>query len=144
MGFFKTIGSKLKRAISIKNLINVGTGNFSAVGQDLLRISTSQDPNAKKNSPVIPNLVPNDTVIPPMIQSILEVQGAKQANKLTQTLAGIPAVQDTNSFLSGVYLQSMWLKYKTMIIGIASAFLVIVLLKKFVFHSSIRKGVRKS
>lgn len=143
MGFIKTIGSKLKRAISIKNAINTVTGNFSAVGKEVLRVSTTKDPNAKKNSAPVKNL-PANTVIPPMIQSILEVKGAQQAQKITNTLAGIPAIQDANSFLSGIYIKSLWLKYKTTIIGIASVALVILLLKKFVFSSSSKRGVRKS
>lgn len=161
MGFFKTIGSKLKRAISLKNVVRTVTGNFSAVGKDILRVSTTSAPKKVNVNPIqktstnstpvfnssidksIFNL-PANTTIPPMIQSILEVQGNAQAQRMTESLAGIPAVQDTNSFLSGVFIKSLWLKYKTMIIGIASVLLVFILLKKFVFSSSSKGGVRKS
>jgi hypothetical protein len=48
MSIFKTIGSKLKRVISLKNVISAATGNFTAVTADMARVMTTKSPSELK------------------------------------------------------------------------------------------------
>lgn len=46
-GFFKSVGNKLKRVVSVKNLVRGVTGNISAIGEDVSRVIKSDDPKKK-------------------------------------------------------------------------------------------------
>lgn len=139
MGFFKSIGNKLKRVVSIKNLTNAVTGNFTAIGKDVVRVATTSDP---KKSPSVPDttIVPLGYTLPQPVQEVLKAQDEKYKTNVINSVASIPVVQDTNSFFSKVYLQSMWLKYKNWIIGFLCV-VGVILLWKFAFSK--KKSTRR-
>lgn len=139
MGFFKNVGNKLKRVISIKNLFNGVTGNFSAIGKDVVRVATTTDP--KKGVSVIDtSVVAKGFGLPPQVEQVLKSQEQIYAKNIVSSVASIPVVQDANSFMSKLYIQSMWLKYKNWIIGFLITLAVILFLRKFVFS---KKNNRK-
>jgi len=122
MGFFKKIGNKIKRAVSIKNLTRAVTGNFSAVGEDLLRIARTEDPNAKQKTdstgayPISQNFQ-----VPEFVNESLDTVGRNFSNNLTTKMANSPLVRknvaDVNQFVFSVWWKATWTKYKKWIIG---------------------------
>jgi len=116
MGFFKSIGNKLKRVISIKNLVRGVTGQFGAIGADAIRVATTTDPKKGKSVPDA-TLIPVNYAIPAPAMDVLNAQGSIFAKKVVDSVAGVPVVQNTNAFMSKIYIQSMWIKYKNWIIG---------------------------
>lgn len=136
MGFFKSIGNKLKRVVSIKNLVNGVTGNFSAIGSDVKRVMTTADPKKPVNT-----LTDVNFTVPQPVQDVLKTQDSLYKTNLVKSVASIPLVQDANTFMSKLWIQSQWLKYKNWIIGFLVVVLSFVLLRKFVFkkHSDGRK-----
>ncbi|RTY69688.1 hypothetical protein [Flavobacterium sp. LB2P53] len=139
MGFFKSIGSKLKRVVSLKNLVRGVTGNFTAIGEDVVRVATTSDPK-KGLSLVDTTLVPSGYTIPEPIQDILKSQDSSYRTNVINSVASIPVVQDANSFMSKLWIQSQWFKYKNWIIGFLSV-LSVFLLWKFVFSK--KKNTRR-
>lgn len=132
MGFFKNIGSKLKRVISIKNLTNVATGQFGAVAKDALRVATTNAPTSKGAGFTPDNMFLNPSLQVP--QSVIDVADAKGKvfyNKVTKTIADEPAVQNVSDFFTKTYLQSMYEKYKTWVILIFVAVVSFILYKVF-------------
>jgi hypothetical protein len=157
MGFFKSIGNKLKRVVSIKNLTNVVTGKFSAVGADILRVTKTKSPAvikaeqeaaAKANMPlsvssVDTSLVPANATLPVQVQEVLAQADANYQTNLINSVAAIPAVQDVNTFLSKLYLQSMWTKHKNWIIGFIVAVILFFVGKKLFFSKGSKGGSRR-
>ncbi|MBF2709252.1 hypothetical protein [Flavobacterium soyangense] len=115
MSIFKTLGTKIKRVVSIKNIINAGSGQFTAIAKDAQRVLTSVDPKKKTSETVF-----KDFDIPSPVNDYLTVVGAKQNERLTSSLANSKIVQDNvskvNGFFSSVWLKANWIKYKTWII----------------------------
>jgi hypothetical protein len=139
MGIFKKLGSKLKRVVSIKNLVNGVTGNFSAIAKDAIRVATTEAP-VKNNAGVVQNAGAVDTtflkpdyVIPPVAMDVIEGQGKAFGAKVATAVAKETAVQGTTSFFTSVYLQSMYQKYKTWIT------LFFALLGAFILYKVLRK-----
>lgn len=145
MGFFKSIGSKLKRVISIKNLTNVATGNFSAVGKDVLRVaSTTVKKDANGNSVIVPNgLSKTPVVIPQEVSDILDAQGQKTQKQLVTALAKNDSFSNATTFLTKAWIQAQWLKYKNWLIGLGVAILMFILVKKTMFSGKSRKSGRR-
>lgn len=136
MGFFKSIGNKLKRVVSIKNLVNGVTGNFTAIGSDVKRVMTSEDPKKK----AVNTLTDVNFTIPQPVQDVLKAQDATYKTNVLNSIASIPVVQDANTFMSKLWLQSQWLKYKNWIIGFL-AVLTVFLVWKFGFSK--KKNTRR-
>lgn len=132
MGFFKDVGNKLKRVVSLKNVVRGVTGNFSAVGEDVKRVMTTPDP--KKGVAVQPvnSLTDPQFTIPQPVQDVLVSQGVKYQDTLAQKLGANKSVQDANTLFTKVWFQSQWQKYKNFIIGLG-AVLSVFLLWRFVF-----------
>ena len=127
MGLFKQLGSKLKRVISLKNLVNVGTGNFSAVAKDAVRVATSNAP-VKKGDPftVDTTFLKPDYIIPVPAMDVIEGQGKVFGSKVSTIIAKQSAVQNTNDFFTKVYIESMYMKYKNWIMVAVAIFVSIV------------------
>ncbi|CAN1538311.1 hypothetical protein MCETHM1_01652 [Flavobacteriaceae bacterium] len=117
MGFFKDVGNKLKRVVSLKNVVRGVTGNFSAVADDVKRVMTTQDPRTVKNAVAVNSLTDKNFVIPEPVQDVLKAQDSTYQQNLVKSIASIPAVQDANTFMSKLWIQSQWLKYKKWIIA---------------------------
>lgn len=121
MGIFKKLGAKLKRVVSIKNLVNGVTGNFGAIAKDAVRVATTADP-VKNSAGVVQNSGVQDTSflkpnysVPPVAMDVIEGQGKAFGAKVANLVGSQSAVQNTNSFFTKVYLESMYQKYKTWI-----------------------------
>ncbi|TRX06196.1 hypothetical protein [Flavobacterium gawalongense] len=141
MGFFKSVGNKLKRVVSMKNLVSGVTGNFSAIGKDIVRVATTTDPK-KGKSVVDTSVVAKGFQLSPQVEQVLKSQEQIYADNIVNSVASIPAVQDANSFMSKLYIQSMWLKYKNWFIGLGAVVFVFVLLK-FVFSKKNNRRTRR-
>jgi hypothetical protein len=145
MGFFKSIGTKLKRAISIKNLSNLATGNFSAVGQDLIRVATTEkvkDANGKVT--IVPNgFSKTPVVLPEPVKEFLDVKGKEMYKKTTDALAKTDAAQNATDFVTTIALKSFWNKNKNYIIGLITAIILVVSLKMSFFGKR-RKGGKRT
>ncbi len=116
MSIFKTIGNKLKRVISLKNVISAATGNFTAVAADAKRIMSTPDP--KRKTPASQVVLPLE--IPKEVNDIIESQGAIYQNTLSKKIAASKLVQsnvnDANSLFTKIWWQATWQKNKTLII----------------------------
>lgn len=111
MGFFKKIGSSLKRVVSLKNVVRGVTGQFGAIAQDAVRIATTDAPvKDSAPAPVVQN-----PIIPQPINDILDAQGANFSKKIVQEVAKTDTAQDATSFLAKIGMESMYQKYKTWI-----------------------------
>lgn len=129
MGFFKKIGEKVKRVASLKNAIGLVTGNYLGVAKDAMRIATTNKPVKTAGEPTVltpdTTFLPENYQLPQTMQKVLEVKGAEQQQKAVNFIASNTAVQNTASqatgFMSKVYIQAMWLKYKGWIIAGAIA-----------------------
>jgi hypothetical protein len=144
MGFFKNIGSKLKRVISIKNLTNVATGQFGAVAKDALRVATTNAPVKKGAGTTVDTTFLNpNTQIPPQAMSVIEGQGKVFGAKVSQAISGEPAVQNVADFFTKTYLQSMYEKYKTWVILIFVSVVSLILYKVLGKKKSTRARVRR-
>lgn len=119
MGFFKDIGNKLKRVVSVKNLVRGVTGNFSAIAEDAKRVMTTEDP--KKVAKQVNSLTNKAFEIPQPVTDIVKQADANYQANLVASVASIPAVQDANAFMSKLWIQSMWGKYKTQILLIGGS-----------------------
>lgn len=134
MGFFKKIGEKVKRVVSINNIMAAATGNFTAVAKDALRIATTNAPT-KDNSTFTPDnsIVPVNTVIPDPVQNILTAKGAQQQQKAVDFFATKPQVQDganqMTGFMTKVYWQSMWLNHKNTILAVGGVIVAFIVYK---------------
>lgn len=145
MGFFKSLGSKLKRVISIKNLTNVATGNFSALGKDVLRVATTE---VKKDSNGVTSIVSNGlsktpVVMPQTVSDILDAQGQKTSKQLVSALATNDSFSNATTFLTKAWLQSQWLKYKNWLIGLGVAIIMFLVVNKTMFSGKSRKSGRR-
>lgn len=141
MGFFKNVGNKLKRAVSLKNLVRGVTGNFSAVGEDVSRIIRTEDP--KKAKAQAPNVLTDSAFqLPKPVVDVLNTQDSIYKENLINSVASVGAVQDANSFMSKLYIQSMWLKYKNWIIGFVIVLSAFLLIRKFFFKKTTARRKR--
>lgn len=139
MGFFKSIGNKLKRAVSLKNLTRAVTGQFSAIGSDVVRIASTTDPS-KSKSVVDTTVVPLGYTLPPQVQDVLKQQENIYQKNVIDSVSSIPVVQDANSWMSKVYIQSMWMKYKNWVIGLGVVLLLVFGLRRLTRK---KKNVRR-
>lgn len=126
MGLFKKLGSSLKRAISIKNITRAATGNFSAIGKDVLRIASTEDPKEVRKkqaealakgqtytpAPVVPIEMPNE------VQVILDSKGAIVKKQVQEKLANSETVQNASSLAINTMVLAYWQKYKAWFIGL--------------------------
>lgn len=127
MGFFKNVGNKLKRVVSVKNLFNGLTGNFTAIGSDVQRVISTSDPKKSVNK-----LTDASFTIPQPISDILSAQDENYNTNLIKSVSDLKPVQDVNTWFTKVWLESQWVKYKTWIIGFLSV-ISFFILWKFVF-----------
>lgn len=130
MGIFKKLGTKLKRVVSVKNLINVGTGRFDLVAKDAVRVATTEAP-AKKGDPYTPDVtfLKPTFQIPAPAMDVIEGQGKAFGAKIVTAITKESGVQNTSDFFTKVYLESMYLKYKTWIMVVVAAIVGFVLYK---------------
>lgn len=129
MGFFKSVGNKLKRVVSVKNLVRGVTGNFSGIAEDAKRIMTTEDP--KKVAKVVNSLTNKSFEIPQPVTDIIKQADANYQANLINSVASIPAVQNANAFMSKLWFQSMWGKYKTQILIVLGAVVAFLLYRRY-------------
>lgn len=121
MSIFKTLGQKIKRVVSIKNVLNAATGNFTAIASDAKRVLTTQAPIKKGsvNTPIEKTFVSYDT--PSFVNDILTVKGKDFNQRLIKTVSSSNLVQDnigqTNGFFAQIWANATWIKYKTWFIA---------------------------
>ncbi|MFV8389806.1 hypothetical protein [Flavobacterium sp. LB1P71] len=139
MGFFKSIGNKLKRVVSVKNLVNGVTGNFSAVGADVVRVASSEDPKRKVTQPVNTLTQKGSVLSTPVVDMLANADKTYQDN-LIKSVAELKPVQDANTWFAKLFAKSQWEKYKNWIIGFGAVVSVFVLWK-FVFSK--KQNTRK-
>lgn len=134
MSIFKTVGNKLKRVVSLKNVINGVTGNYSAIALDAKRVLTTKSPSELKKEAdaklagqsYAPQEVAYSTFeIPSMVTTALDNAGSKQASATISKLASSKLAQDNinpaNAFLSKLWFQTTWEKNKTIVIVVGVA-----------------------
>lgn len=116
MGLFKKLGSSLKRVISIKNITRAATGQFGAIGKDVLRVVSTEDPKEVRKkqaealakgqtytpAPVTP------IEMPIVVESVLNSEGDKFSKKLVTEVAKNESVQNATSLLTKVGLEAFW------------------------------------
>lgn len=73
--------------------------------------------------------------MPVPVVEALNVQDAKYKDNLINSVASVGVVQDANVFMSKLYIQSMWLKYKKWIIGTVIVLASFLLIRKFFFKN---------
>ena len=156
MGFFKSIGKKLKRVVSLKNLTRAVTGQFSAIGKDVIRVATTNSPAENRaieaaaiakaqaeNVPYVPAPAPAPVVLPKMLETMLDGQGQEFNSQLTTKLAQNPQVQNLTDTLVSTGLKAYWVKYRNWIIGFLVALLLFFVGRWAFFSGKSRKGGRK-
>jgi hypothetical protein len=139
MGIFKKLGTKLKRVVSIKNLVHGVTGNFGAIAKDAVRVATTEGPK-KNSSGVVVDAGGVDTTflkpnyqIPAPALDVIEGQGKAFGAKVATAVGSQTAVQGASAFFTKVYLESMYNKYKTWItlfFALVGAFILYKVLRK--------------
>lgn len=142
MGFFKSIGSKLKRVVSIKNLVRGVTGDFAGVGSDVVRVMSSEDPKRKIDAPVN-TLTQVGLVMPQPVTDILANADKTYAKNLLSSVAGLKVVQDANTWFTKLWFQSQWTKNKNWIIGFVLVVITFLLVRKFVFKKGTNTRKRR-
>lgn len=135
MGFFKNVGNKLKRVVSIKNLVNGVTGNFSAIGKDVVRVVGSEDPKKKVTQPVNTLTQKGLVLSTPVVDMLANADKIYQDN-LMKSVAELKPVQDANTWFAKLFAKSQWEKYKYWIIGFLVVVLSFLLFRKFFFKKS--------
>lgn len=145
MGFFKSLGSKLKRVISIKNLTNVATGNFSALGKDVLRVATTE---VKKDSNGVTSIVSNGlsktpVVMPQPLADIADNIGKTVSDSISKKIAENKTTQDAVDMVAKTAIQAFWLKNKNWFIGLGTAIIAFIVVKKTMFSGKSRKSGRR-
>jgi len=156
MGFFKSIGKKLKRVISIKNLTNVATGNFSAVGKDLVRVATTNSPAENRaieaklqaeaialNLPYVAPAPVSPVQLPKMLETVLDGQGAAFNGQVTTKLAQNTQVQNLTDTLVSTGIKAYWEKYKNWFLGFLVTLLLFFTVRWAFFSGKSRKGGRR-
>jgi hypothetical protein len=120
MSIFKTIGNKLKRVVSINNIKRAVTGNFSAIGADVIRVATTLSPSeqrAKDAGQTVDATTFNVAPLSADLASFVDDVGSNTSNKLANSLSKLKPVKDISSLATSVYLKAMWEKYRNWIIG---------------------------
>lgn len=147
MGFFKKIGNKLKRVISIKNITRAATGQFGAIGKDVLRVASTEDPKevrakqaaaAAKGQTYTPAPV-KVAEMPKEIEVILDSEGQTFKKNLLKQASDSGVVQDASSFAINTALLAYWKKYRAWLIGLLFALIMFFSLR-WVFKKSSRSG----
>lgn len=141
MSIFKTLGNKVKRFVSIKNVINAATGNFTALAADAKRVLTSPDPKKNKATDPASQVAYNTFEIPQPVNDMLAVQGAKQNARVVNALANTDAVQNLADTAVTTGIKALWLKHKAKVIGFGIALVSWLVIWKVFFHKkTVTKG----
>ena len=149
MSIFKTIGAKLKRVVSLKNVINGVTGQWTALGADVVRVATTQNPADKakvaagvvSGVPYVSNDVPYSSfALPQLANDYLTVAGAKQKQAFETAVASNSTVQDVVDSALSISIKAFWLKRKNWIIGAGCVLVASVVAWKVFGKKSASKG----
>lgn len=140
MSIFKTIGNKLKRVVSLKNVISAATGNISSVVSDAKRVATTPDPRRKNTAA--------QSVLPLPDTSMLEMaavqKDATYKENLSDSIASAKIVQDNvnsvNDFFTKTWIKATWQKNKGLILGIGAV--LVGLVSYFAFFRKKPTGYR--
>ena len=138
MGFFKNIGNKLKRVVSIKNLVRGVSGDFSGIGADVKRVMSTPDPKKAVNP-----LTDEKFEVPHMVTDVLKAQDGKYKANVINSVTDIKAVQDATDWLTKAWFQAQWKKHQNWIYGFIFVLVSFLLLRKFVFKPALRTRKRK-
>lgn len=130
MSIFKSIGTKIKRVVSLKNVMNAVTGNYVGIGQDILRVASTQAPQKGGQAVASQEQTIQVSDIPAPVQQMLQSVGKTQSAKLSAKIAATPLVQDNidgaNSFALKVWWDGMWIKYKTYILALGGLIVALI------------------
>ncbi len=143
MSIFKTIGTKLKRVVSLNNLTKAITGNFTGIGQDVVRVMTTKSPSEIKKGLVSTEQVVPAFTIPPEVNTIIASKETQYKSAVSSKLAENTAVQNVSDMLSKTYLNAMWLKHKNFIIGLGATFVLVLIGWKILKKPSVNRARRK-
>lgn len=128
MSIFKTLGNKLKRAVSIKNGLALVTGNYTGLTAELKRVATTPDP--KKTASASASVVMPNFEIPKEVNSILESQVKTFSNNVASKVASSKVAQDNinpiNDFAFNVWLKATWQKNKVLFIGLGVGLVALI------------------
>lgn len=113
MGFFKNIGKSIKgitKAVSIKNIVKVATGNGKEVlnditGRVLAPHMSSEEVQVAQASPVYQTA-----------GAFVQNQSADLSNKLVNAAARSSVAGDINGFMTKVWFKNLWINHKMKII----------------------------
>lgn len=143
MSIFKTIGTKLKRVVSLNNLTKAITGNFTGIGQDVVRVMTTKSPSEIKKGLVSTEQVVPAFTIPPEVNTIIASKETQYKSAVSSKLAENTAVQNVSHMLSKTYLNAMWLKHKNFIIGLGATLVLVLIGWKILKKPSVNRARRK-
>lgn len=123
MGFFKTIGTKLKRFASIKNVIKGVTGDFNGILDDAKRVmTTSMSPNEMALGGI--------PEVSPEFVAALDNAGQDFSNNIKRQVAGSAIAQKnidgTTKFILSVWWKTTWEAHKNLILGVGAISLFLV------------------
>ena len=138
MGFFKDIGKKIKRVVSLKNAINVATGQWTAVGKDVIRVATTNAPNkvGEVQLPILDNTTMvgkamQGSVITSQMDAVLTAKGNEFAQKTAEIVGITPQATGVSDWFTKAYLSGMWLRYKNYILIVIAIILGLFAWKHF-------------
>lgn len=144
MSILKTLGNKIKRVVSLKNVMNAVTGNYVGIVADAKRIATTKDKHSKTQASQQVIAVPDTAIIEQAAANL----DARFKGNVTTAIAESKIVQDningTNAFLSKLWFQATWKKNKGLILGAGAV--IVGLISYFAFfrknHTS-QRGRRR-
>jgi hypothetical protein len=116
MGFFKNIGKSVKgltKMVSLKNVVKVATGNVSGLGKE----AVGRVLKAHMGKEAVKHV--QEGQVGQMADMYVTRTSDQVSNALIKTAAGSDLGQGAAKFLTKLWFQTMWAKYKWWIIGVA-------------------------
>lgn len=143
MSIFKSIGTKLKRVISLNNLTRAATGQFTAIGSDVIRVATTKSPAEIKLASKSTEQVMQPFEMSAQVKTVLDAKGTTFKDAVSSKLAANPTVQNVSDMFTMTYLKSMWIEKRNWIIG-AFVFVVLAIVGWKVFKKpSAKRATRR-
>jgi hypothetical protein len=128
MGFFKNIGKSLKKTISLKNLVRVGTGQFGALSGDVLKTVSGgfkkkdvQQTLGNLNTGIVGTSTKFGESIQDGVGDVISNDRGFQTNANSAT-----------RFVAQTYLKTMWQKHKKTILIVGGAVTAFLIYKFFI------------
>jgi hypothetical protein len=130
VSIFKSIGSKLKRVVSLNNIKRAVTGNFTAIGADVVRVATTLSPAEQRAKDAGQSNTEQAFSVAPLsaeVNTFLDAKGEQYKSAVAGKISQNPTFQGLTDILAKAGVQTMWVKYRNWIIGaVVSIILFIV------------------